>query len=591
MPFKSKAQWKWMFAAEERGEVPKGTARRWAHETSKSYKKLPPRKGGKKKTEKKAGLDILAAIEKLDAAYRWQRLREKRAAAIRAMPDKEFIVYIAGAMNRRYMEKRATSSIWKAIARELGIGAKKILEREASQLGEDAAKVVSREADEVARAVKREGGEAKWLIRLIEKKQNPIEPNNVGGVSSPSPSPSPSPPPSSAQVPPAPTPASAPTPGGQVGRVKKYQTPERFLHGSFDDDPARLAEAAPANLGTRLTRDAERVVGSAVKRRLQETAPDILNYSPRDTALMQSIKGGIRRVFGVGFWSPERKVRFVAQKFHEYVNADTALNKQYREFLNKFSEHVEKIRVASNQLASAKTPADRTAAAAEIKTIMASLDNLMKTEGAPLLGAIKQFTDNLNLTAYERGKIYRALVDNLMHPAQSLNESLRNQLRRNWFQFGARIILPMEVGTLAYSPSPEVVEFKRGFSSGLADSSTQETSKPQPKPQPQPQPQPQSQPQSQPQPQPQPQPKPQPQQASQQVDREEFIKDILRNIILYGGSGALAAALLSKLVGADPVLGAQVGGLAGAGLGFGGRYFNFAPDLHNLVNKALSQQT
>jgi hypothetical protein len=33
MPFKSKAQRRWMFAAESRGEVPKGTARRWAHET------------------------------------------------------------------------------------------------------------------------------------------------------------------------------------------------------------------------------------------------------------------------------------------------------------------------------------------------------------------------------------------------------------------------------------------------------------------------------------------------------------------------------------------------------------------------------
>lgn len=40
MPFKSKAQQKWMFAAEGRGEVPKGTARRWAHETP-SIKKLP----------------------------------------------------------------------------------------------------------------------------------------------------------------------------------------------------------------------------------------------------------------------------------------------------------------------------------------------------------------------------------------------------------------------------------------------------------------------------------------------------------------------------------------------------------------------
>ncbi len=42
MPFKSKAQMRWMFAAEDRGEVPKGTAKRWLEHT-KSVKKLPAR--------------------------------------------------------------------------------------------------------------------------------------------------------------------------------------------------------------------------------------------------------------------------------------------------------------------------------------------------------------------------------------------------------------------------------------------------------------------------------------------------------------------------------------------------------------------
>jgi hypothetical protein len=42
MPFKSKAQQRWMFAAEARGELPVGTARRWARKT-KSIKKLPER--------------------------------------------------------------------------------------------------------------------------------------------------------------------------------------------------------------------------------------------------------------------------------------------------------------------------------------------------------------------------------------------------------------------------------------------------------------------------------------------------------------------------------------------------------------------
>jgi hypothetical protein len=43
MPFKSRAQQKWMFAAEARGEVPKGTAERWAKHTP-NIKKLPARK-------------------------------------------------------------------------------------------------------------------------------------------------------------------------------------------------------------------------------------------------------------------------------------------------------------------------------------------------------------------------------------------------------------------------------------------------------------------------------------------------------------------------------------------------------------------
>lgn len=43
MPFKSKSQQRWMFAAEARNEVPKGTAERWAKHTP-NIKKLPERK-------------------------------------------------------------------------------------------------------------------------------------------------------------------------------------------------------------------------------------------------------------------------------------------------------------------------------------------------------------------------------------------------------------------------------------------------------------------------------------------------------------------------------------------------------------------
>lgn len=54
MPFKSKAQMRWMFAAEDRGEVPEGTAERWAHHTS-DTKSLPEHVDGKDKKDKKKG--------------------------------------------------------------------------------------------------------------------------------------------------------------------------------------------------------------------------------------------------------------------------------------------------------------------------------------------------------------------------------------------------------------------------------------------------------------------------------------------------------------------------------------------------------
>lgn len=50
MPFKSKAQQRYMFAAEARGEIKKGTAEKWAKHT-KNIKSLPARvKGSKKKS-------------------------------------------------------------------------------------------------------------------------------------------------------------------------------------------------------------------------------------------------------------------------------------------------------------------------------------------------------------------------------------------------------------------------------------------------------------------------------------------------------------------------------------------------------------
>lgn len=63
MPFKSKAQQRFMFAAEARGDLKKGTAKTWAHHT-KDIKDLPERA----KKEKKASVtELLKQASRLDA--------------------------------------------------------------------------------------------------------------------------------------------------------------------------------------------------------------------------------------------------------------------------------------------------------------------------------------------------------------------------------------------------------------------------------------------------------------------------------------------------------------------------------------------
>lgn len=57
MPFKSKAQQRFMFAAEERGDVPKGTAMEWAHKTE-DIKNLP-----EKKTASDIAQEVLSACQ------------------------------------------------------------------------------------------------------------------------------------------------------------------------------------------------------------------------------------------------------------------------------------------------------------------------------------------------------------------------------------------------------------------------------------------------------------------------------------------------------------------------------------------------
>jgi len=65
MPLKSKAQQRYMFAAESRGELPKGTALRWAHETQaagQDLKKLPNKVKKKKAKKAKKGMRKVASI-------------------------------------------------------------------------------------------------------------------------------------------------------------------------------------------------------------------------------------------------------------------------------------------------------------------------------------------------------------------------------------------------------------------------------------------------------------------------------------------------------------------------------------------------
>jgi hypothetical protein len=48
MPIRSKAENRWLHAAEARGEVKKGTAHRWAEHTKTPIKNLPEKVGKKK---------------------------------------------------------------------------------------------------------------------------------------------------------------------------------------------------------------------------------------------------------------------------------------------------------------------------------------------------------------------------------------------------------------------------------------------------------------------------------------------------------------------------------------------------------------
>lgn len=84
MPFRSKAQARRFFAMERRGELPRGTARRWAHETPGGIRSLPERLSGDDKPSfwQQYGGEILVgvitAVVSAVATYYAMRAVEKR---------------------------------------------------------------------------------------------------------------------------------------------------------------------------------------------------------------------------------------------------------------------------------------------------------------------------------------------------------------------------------------------------------------------------------------------------------------------------------------------------------------------------------
>jgi len=88
MPFKSKRQMRKFFAMEERGELPEGTAERWAHETP-SIKKLPEKKGPSSKRKKAGQLTTEASCGK--CSKRKPSSRRKKAEDLSVEQRKELI--------------------------------------------------------------------------------------------------------------------------------------------------------------------------------------------------------------------------------------------------------------------------------------------------------------------------------------------------------------------------------------------------------------------------------------------------------------------------------------------------------------------
>jgi hypothetical protein len=114
MPFRSKAQQKWMFAAESRGEVKPGTARKWAHATQEQ--------GGKDAIE-----HLPEHVKK--ASINSSAINEAVAGQVMALAFRDELEKIAGL----HLEKLAV--VGQAVARVTGKVAEKALLTDAVQRG------------------------------------------------------------------------------------------------------------------------------------------------------------------------------------------------------------------------------------------------------------------------------------------------------------------------------------------------------------------------------------------------------------------------------------------------------------------------
>jgi len=101
MPFKSKAQQRFMFAAEGRGELPKGTAERWAEHTP-DIKALPERK--------KTAAEIADGVTEKISAWYDEETRAKRRANCPAAGNPE-LQDARRKANRKVSEERRASRI------------------------------------------------------------------------------------------------------------------------------------------------------------------------------------------------------------------------------------------------------------------------------------------------------------------------------------------------------------------------------------------------------------------------------------------------------------------------------------------------